>query len=147
MVIRIVSRMSTRDSITTVMTTDPTTIDRSQPISQAYRILMDAPFHHLLVVDGDEPAGIIATSDILRLVYDVDASGDKALRSFLDHQFTIDDAMSVDLKTLPTSASVTDAAELLSDGSFHSVVIMDDDGSIAGIVTTTDLARYVRDHL
>ena len=135
------------DPITSIMTTEPTTIDRSEPISRAYKLLRDAPFHHLLVVDGDEPVGMVATTDILRLVYDVDASDDKALRSFLDHQFTIDDAMTVELKTLPLTAEVRDAAALLSDGSFHSVVVVDDDGGIAGIVTTTDLARYVRDRL
>ena len=135
------------DPITSIMTSEPTTIDRSEPISQAYKLLRDAPFHHLLVVDGDEPVGIVATTDILRLVYDVDASDDKALRSYLDHQFTIDDAMTIELKTLPLTADIRDAAALLSDGSFHSVVVLDDEGGIAGIVTTTDLARYVRDHL
>jgi len=40
---------------------------------------------------------------------------------------------------------VRDAAAQFSDGSFHSVVVLDDGGAVIGIVTTTDLARYVRD--
>ena len=130
-----------------IMTTDPSTIDREQPISDAYRLLSDAPFHHLVVVDGDKPIGVLATSDILRLVYDIDGHDDTALRTYIDHQFTIDDAMSVDLRTLPLTATVRDAAAMLSDGSFHSVVVLADDGSVAGITTTTDLARYLRDAL
>ena len=130
-----------------IMTPEPSTIERSEPLSAAYRLLQRAPFHHLVVVEGDQPVGIIATSDILRLVYDVDGTDDRSLRTYIDHQFTIDDGMSVDLQTLTTDATVRDAAALLSDGSFHSVVVLDIDGTVAGIVTTTDLARYLRDML
>ncbi len=128
--------------IAEVMTTEPVTIDRSEPISEAYRLLRDAPFHHLPVVEGDDPVGMVATSDILRLVYDVDGVDDRALRSYIDHQFTMDDAMSVDLRTLGTDATVRDAAAALADGSIHSVLVMDQ-GRIIGIVTTTDLARWL----
>ncbi len=137
--------MSRQQSIATIMTADPSTIERSEPLSEAYRLLQRAPFHHLVVVEGDEPVGIVATSDILRLVYDIDGTDDRALRTYIDHQFTIDDAMSVDLRTLGPDATVRDAAALLSDGSFHSVVVLDVDGTLAGIVTTTDLARYLCD--
>jgi CBS domain-containing protein len=136
--------MTSADAISTIMTSDPTTIERSRPISEAYHILLDAPFHHLVVMDGDEPVGLLATSDILRLVYDVDGSDDRALKTYIDHQFTIDDAMTENVRTLDLDASVRDAAKELSDGSFHSVVVMDGT-RLAGIVTTTDLARYVRD--
>ena len=137
--------MSKSESIISIMTPDPATIERSEPISEAYRLLSRASFHHLIVTEDDSPVGILSTTDILRLVYDIDGLGEQELRTFIDHQFSIDDAMSVDLQTLQTDASVRDAAALLSDGSFHSVVVLDVDGALAGIVTTTDLARYIRD--
>ena len=136
--------MTSADAITAIMTTDPTTIDRTQPISEAYQLLRDAPFHHLVVVDGDEPVGMLATTDILRLVYDIDGSDDSALRTYIDHQFTIDDAMTEDVRAVTIDATIRDAAGALSDGSIHSVVVMDGE-RLAGIVTTTDLARFVRD--
>ncbi len=137
--------MTTRDSITSIMTPDPATIERSEPISAAYAMLDRSSFHHLIVTEDDAPVGMISTTDILRLVYDVDGVGERELRTFIDHQFTIDDAMSADLQTLGTDASVRDAAGKLADGSFHAVVVLAADGSLAGIVTTTDLARYLRD--
>ena len=136
----------TSQPIATIMTDDPTTIERSEPISEAYRLLQRAPFHHLVVVEGDEVVGVLATSDILRLVYDVDGSDDRALRTYIDHQFSIDDAMTTEVRSLALDATIHDAATLLSDGSFHSIVVLDDDKSLTGIVTTTDLARYVRDN-
>jgi len=131
--------------ITEIMTTDPDTIERSSPISEAYDILQRAPFHHLIVVEGDDPVGMVASSDVLRLVYDADGTNETRLRSFLDHQFSIDDAMTEDLRTLPATATVQDAAGAMADGQTHSVVVLDD-GKLAGIVTTTDIVRYVRDN-
>ncbi len=130
-------------TVAAIMTADPTTIDRSAPLSEAYQLLQDASFHHVIVTDNDEPIGMLSTSDILRLVYDVDGTSDKALRTYMDHQFTIEDAMTTGLRTVSIGATVRDAAKLLSDGTFHSVVVLDKAKNLAGIVTTTDLARYI----
>jgi len=132
-----------RIPITSVMSTDPSTIQRGQPISEAYGILKNSSFHHLPVLDGDTPVGVLSSTDILRLVYDVDGADDRALQVFLDHQFTIDDAMTAELSTLPDSAMVKDAAELLQDGAIHSVIVLEQNGRLGGIVTTTDLVRLL----
>ena len=134
-----------KQPISTVMTTDVVSIDLDQPLSEAYHALKGAPYHHIPVLDGDRPVGMISSTDVLRLVYDVEGSSDKMLTSMLDHQFTIEDAMTPELVTLPESATVHDAAELLADGRRHSVLIIDTVGLLVGIVTTTDLVRYLRD--
>ena len=129
------------------MTAEPTTIERSQPISEAYHILRHAKFHHLIVMEGDDVVGMLATTDILRLAYDADGSTERGLATYLDHQFTIDDAMTEHLQTLPVTATAHDDAELFAEGGFHSVVVLEANGHLAGIVTTTDLARFVVDLL
>ncbi len=53
--------------------------------------------------------------------------------------------MSSDIRSLPQTATVHDAAALLSDGEAHSVIVVDDRGELVGIVTTTDLVRHLRD--
>ena len=63
----------------------------------------------------------------------------------LDHQFNLEDVMTTELVTLPDSATVHDAAEVLGRGGLHSVMVIDITGELAGIVTTTDLVRYLRD--
>lgn len=126
------------------MTAEPRTIERTDPISDAYRVLESAPFHHLVVVEGDEPIGMLSTADILRLVYDADGTDERRLRTYLDHQFTIDDAMTKELRTLSSEATIRDAAVAMENGDIHSVVVVDD-GSLTGIVTTTDLVRFIRD--
>ena len=133
------------EPVSAVMTTAIVTIDRDQRVSEAYHALQGASYHHIPVLENDRPVGMLSSADLLRLVYDVDGSSDTMLTSMLDHQFTIDDAMSHDLVTLTESATVHDAAEVLSDSRRHSVLVLGVDGSLVGIVTTTDLVRFLRD--
>ncbi len=137
------SRGMKRTPITKVMSADLTTIQRGQRISEAYQIFKHAPFHHLPVLDGGSPVGVLSSTDILRLAYDVDGTDDRTLAAFLDHQFTIEDAMTPDPPSLPHTATVKEAAELLSDGAIHSLIVLDQSGGVAGIVTTTDLAQFL----
>jgi signal-transduction protein with cAMP-binding, CBS, and nucleotidyltransferase domain len=132
-----------RTPITKVMSAPLTTIQRGQRISEAYEIFKNAPFHHLPVLDGDAPVGVLSSTDILRLAYDVDGTDDRTLEIFLDYQFTIEDAMTSDPLSLPDTATVKEAAELLSDGAVHSVIVLEQNGGIAGIVTTTDLVQFL----
>jgi predicted transcriptional regulator len=49
-----------RTPITKVMSAHLTTIQRGQRISEAYEIFKNAPFHHLPVLDGDAPVGVLS---------------------------------------------------------------------------------------
>lgn len=129
--------------IVEVMTADPVTVERSDPVSDAYTLLNKARFHHLPVLEGDLPVGLISSTDILDLVYDAKGAAEKNLMVFLDHQFNIDDAMSTDLVTLPETSTVREAAEVIAEGKVHSVLVIGANGMLEGIVTTSDLIRYL----
>mgnify|MGYP003410241545 CR=1 FL=1 len=103
-------------SISEVMTTEVITADRSQALSEVYDLFESRNIHHLPVMDGQKPVGMVSASDVLRLVYDIEDPTDRMMRSMLDHQFNIDDAMTADLDTLTVDATVRDAADRLSLG-------------------------------
>ena len=134
-----------KNSITKVMSEEVISVQRGQALSDVWDILRENKIHHVPIVDGAKPVGMVSASDILKLVYDVDGTDDRMLRTMLDHQFTIEDAMSTSLITATIEATVQDAADLMSDGAIHSVVVLDAEGQMVGIVTTTDIMRYVRD--
>ena len=62
----------------------------------------------------------------------------------LDHTHTLESIMKADPVTIGSDRPIREAAELLSEVSFHSLPVVDD-GKLAGIVTTQDLIRYLRD--
>lgn len=132
--------------ITEVMTTEVLTVDTSQALSEVYDLFQARSIHHLPVVDGSKPVGMVSAGDVLRLVYDIEDPSDRMMRAMLDHQFNIEDAMTTELELLDADATVHDAADRLADGDYHSVLVVDAMGDLAGIVTSTDLIRYLRDH-
>lgn len=129
-------------AVTEIMTPDPTTVDRNDPLSAALGALDSAPYHHLVVTDAGKPVGMLSTTDVLRLLHEMDQEVDGSFREHVDRLFTIEDAMSPELCWVAVSATVKDAAEALGSGKFHSVAVLDGD-RLAGIVTTTDLARHL----
>ena len=137
--------MKRQEPITKVMTTAIASVDLGQPLTEVYHALNAAAFEHVPVLDGDRPVGIISSTDVLRLVYDIDGADDRMLTTMLDHQFNLEDVMSTELVTLPDTATVQDAAEVLAKGGIHSVLVVGPAGSLVGIVTTTDLVRFLRD--
>lgn len=133
--------------ITTVMTTDVTTVHTGQPLSAVATILRTNDFRHIPVVDGGRPVGVISATDMFKLLYDYDGTDPRMASAILDHEHTIEGTMTTSLATLPESATVHDAAEMLSSGEFSSVLIIDDKGDLAGLATTIDLIRFLRDQL
>jgi CBS domain-containing protein len=131
--------------ITEIMTDDPTTIDVRDPLSDALRALDSAPYHHLVVTENEMPVGMVSSTDIFRLLHELDTEGDGSFSDLIDELYTIEDAMSTNLRSVPVTGTVKDAAIALSDGSFHSVAVVNG-GLLVGIVTTTDLARYLAAH-
>ena len=139
--------MKHKPHLSDVMTRDPQTVHLGQPLSDAYAVLQNHPFHHLPVVDGDTPVGMISSTDILKLVYDVESNDDRMLRTMLDHQFTLEDAMTTELVTVRNAESVRKVANHMASGDVHSVVVVNDEGGLEGIVTSSDLIRQLAELL
>ena len=55
--------------------------------------------------------------------------------------FSIDAVMSTELKTLPPSASLADARELMQEHRIHHLPIVGDNNKLVGLLTLTDVLR------
>lgn len=139
--------MKHKPQLADVMTSEPETVHLGQPLSDVYILLQNRSFHHVPVVDGAVPVGLISATDILELVYDVDGQDERMVRTLLDHQFTLEDAMSVDLVTVQRNEPLRKVVDHMASGTVHSVIVVNDDGELDGIVTSTDLIRQLRDLL
>lgn len=135
--------MTNKPQLSDVMTPNPVTVQLGQPLSEVYNLFQTQSFHHVPIIDGDDPVGMISATDILKLVYDAGTTEDTMLRTMLDYQFTLEDAMSTSLLTVEVGAPVKEVADYLSTGSVHSVLVLDVDGTLAGIVTSSDLIRQL----
>ncbi len=137
--------MKRNEPLATVMTKEPTTVNVTNKLSEVRKMLSEQGIHHVPVVSGSKLVGLISATDMVRLSFSAYGADARAVDAMLDHEFQIEKVMSKELTTLKTSQKVRDAAAVLSSGSFHSVPVVDDENNLVGIVTSTDLIRYLSD--
>lgn len=135
--------MKKNESVKKVMTANPETVHLGMKLSLVREIMENAPFHHLPVVDGDKLVGMLSSTDVLALGIMAGQNVDtRQLDAMLDHTLTIEDVMTKKLVTLSGGQTVRDAAEILAERSFHSLPVVEN-GKLVGIVTSSDLIRYL----
>jgi len=137
--------MKKNEKLRKILTKDVVTTHTGEKVSDVRKLFASQGFHHVPVVSGKKLVGLLSASDILGISVEGVGSDDRSMDAYLDHQFSIEGLMQTDLKTLPMDATIADAAEILSDGRFHAVPIVDKEDHLEGLVTSTDLIRYLRD--
>jgi CBS-domain-containing membrane protein len=134
--------MPHRTHISEIMTREIITIDVRARMSEVREILTTQKFHHLPVVDGEQLVGIVSTNDLIRVTKSLPTPHDR-LDDVLDQTTSIKETMQTDLLTMRTDASVERAIDLLAGGEMHSILIIDRDEVLVGIVTNIDLLNYL----
>lgn len=137
--------MRKNESIRSVMTVEPISVESGEKVSKVRRLLAEHPIHHVPVTAAGKLVGIVSSTDMMKLSLDAWGSDAGAGDEMLDSHFELEKIMQASPRFLRESDSVRDAAAALSDGSFHSVPIVDDDNALVGIVTSTDLIGYLLD--
>jgi CBS domain-containing protein len=126
-----------------IMTADVLAVHDSENLSAVARIFRENPIHHVPVLKGKKPVGIISTQDIFKLIFDFDSTDTRMLDTLLDHTYNIKDVMTDKLVIFEEESTLKDAAKILSDSSLHSIMIVNAKGDLTGILTTTDLVRFL----
>jgi len=136
--------MKRNERITHIMTEAPVTVQKGQKLSDVQKAMSDGGFHHVPVLDGKKLVGILSSTDLLRVSYEHGADP-RQVGAVLDHTVSIEELMQTELVTLTESESVRDAVGHFAEGKFHSLPVVDGDGGLSGVVTTTDVLRYMQE--
>ena len=118
--------------IVRIMTTDPVTIGSTDSVAEARALFESRNIHHLPVVDDGKLAGIVSSADLLKLFL-VDERADLLANA------RVRQIMEVCPMTLNAKATLREAAEKLQIGSFHALLVIDEERTLVGIVTSGDL--------
>ena len=117
-----------------IMTAVPRTCLPTDSVVQAAKIMVEEDCGIVPVIDSPDRmylAGVITDRDIVvRLV--------AASRCPLEAR--VEDAMSRNVKTLPTTASQREAADLMAQEKIRRVMIVDQNGKLQGVLSQADLA-------
>ena len=135
--------MKHNQPVTKIMSRNLVTVHHGDPVSKVRQLIREHGVHHVPVVSGDQLVGIISHSDILRVSFgDAFNADERAVDATLDHTMTIEQLMAKNVTALTEQSTIREAAELLAQGKFHSLPVVNG-GKLVGLVTSTDLIRYL----
>ena len=137
--------MRKNDPISNIMTTEVCAVQEGQPLSEVRHLMSEEHINHVPVLSGKQLKGLISMTDMMKLNLVISGADDRTIDAIIDQQFNITDLMSGELTTLKEKDTVRQAADVLSEGKFHSVPVINNSGELAGIVTSSDLIRYLSD--
>lgn len=118
-----------------IMTESPVTCMKDTSLQQAAKWMVDGDCGALPVVDSEnKPVGVITDRDITcRTV----ARGRNPL------QMKVADAMTADAATVYRDADIEECRELMEESQVRRMVVLDDDGTVCGMVALADIARHI----
>ncbi len=128
--------------ISEIMTTDVVTLNIKDDLVTAEKLFKKNNIRHIPVVEGKKILGMLSYSDILRISFADVADDEENVDTFVYDMFTIKQVMAKNLFMVPPYATIKEVAQLLSKKEFHALPIVEDN-ELVGIVTTTDLIKYL----
>ncbi len=136
--------MKKREPVSHIMTKDVISVLESDKLDEVVAIFRKKNIRHLPVKKGGKITGMISRSDINRLtfgaLFDNQEGADEAILQML----TIPQVMTANVRTVSSDAPIRDVAEIFSAAEYHSLPVVDNE-ELKGIVTTTDVIKYMLD--
>lgn len=125
-----------------IMSTDLKTLTKNQSLYEAEKLFKKYKIRHLPVVDGDVIVGVLSYSDLLKISYADVADEEEDVESVVYDMFSITQVMAKVPVTVTPDTSIREVIKILAKQTFHSLPVVENDGTLVGIVTTTDLLNY-----
>ena len=135
--------MKKKESVSQIASTALITIQLGQKLSEVRKLMQVNQIHHVPVLQGKKLMGILSAVDLATLSLTSFGSDERANDTILDNQFSVEEVMSKNMVTIKSTAPIREAAEILAEGHFHSLPMVDKEGDLQGLVTSTDLIRYL----
>ena len=132
-------------SVSTIMTSNVVKLNLSDSLTKAESLFKKHNIRHIPVVNGDAIVGMLSYTDLLRISF-VDAAFDdeEVVDSTVYNMFTVQQVMAKNLVKVDSETTIKEVAEILAKKEFHALPVVAND-VLVGIVTTTDLVKYLLD--
>ena len=132
-----------RVPVSTIMTKNIITLNSSDKLDTAERLFKENNIRHIPVVEGDKIKGMLSLTDLLRISFaDGAYEEDSEVETVVYNMFNISQVMAKNLKSITSDTTIKEVAEILAHNEFHALPVVDGE-ALSGIVTTTDLIKYL----
>jgi acetoin utilization protein AcuB len=131
------------ENIEKILHTPPVIAHPTTSLSEIISILKDKGINHLPIVDKDKVVGVISKQDLFKKILSLShtTTGRTYNQIQLDHMQAME-VMTPDPITVLPSDSIRYAEELLLQGEFHCLPVVDNNNKPLGMVTPYDILKY-----
>ena len=112
------------------------TVSRGDTVYEAIKKMNAVRVGALVVIEDGSPVGMISERDYLNKVI---------LRGFSSKEIKVNDIMTSDIVTVTSDVSAGDCMELMTQGRFRHIPVVDPANKMLGIVSIGDLVKTVLD--
>tara|TARA_R110002049_G_scaffold2019_1_gene14704 strand:- start:11443 stop:11859 length:417 start_codon:yes stop_codon:yes gene_type:complete len=133
--------MKQRTPVSVIMTKNIIALTRADDLQRAEMLFNRHKIKHIPVVSGETVIGMLSFSDLLKISYADVSEDEHNIDAVIYNMFTIEQVMVKDVVTISSETTIKEAAEILAEREFHALPVVDE-GTLIGIVTTTDLLNY-----
>jgi len=119
------------------MTRNVVIIEHSKTARDAAVLLTEKDISFLVVVENEKPIGIVTERDLVRKVWAIDKK---------TSDIPLSDIMSYKFRSVTPTTSIEDAVQKMLNNNIRRLVVLEDN-NLAGVITETDLASYLRSKL
>ncbi|MDP9386829.1 MAG: CBS domain-containing protein [Actinomycetota bacterium] len=105
------------------------TVEEGDSLSDTAVWMMERGVGSAVVVTNGKPTGIVTDRDALRVI----------ARGVDPNSVTVGDCILKRLRTVPMTLDVLEAARLMREKGFRHLVVVDDEGKLAGVFSMRDL--------
>ncbi|MCV9386956.1 CBS domain-containing protein [Reichenbachiella ulvae] len=125
------------------MSKDLITVDLTDPIQEVMNVFEQIRIKHVPVMANGTLVGIISQSDVSRLSFGSKLMDDQTeTDTSILEMISVNQVMKPNPVTIGVTHSIKEAAEIFTRSTFHALPVTENN-ELVGIVTTTDLIKYM----
>lgn len=124
------------------MTKNVATVQVSDDLHDVIDLVKKNHIRHVPVLEGHDVVGIISSTDINRLTFSSLFENQEGADEAILEMLSISQVMTQKPRTVDAALSIRDVAEILASEEYHALPVVEN-GQLAGIVTTTDVIKYM----
>ena len=133
-----------RIPVSSIMTTQLVVLNTTDSLEKAEHLFKKHRIRHIPVIESEQRiVGMLSLTDLLRISFADGAYEDEEeIETVVYGMFSLPQVMAKNIKTVAPDTTIKEVAELLAKEEFHALPVVEE-GNLVGIVTTTDLIKYL----
>ena len=136
--------MKNKESVSEIMTKNVITVGKEAKLPEVDILFKKNKIRHAPVVENGKIVGMLSLTDLSRISFADNYDDDYTIDDSIYSMLTVAQIMASNPAHVSSNTRIKEVASLLAEQEFHALPVVDND-QLVGIVTTTDLLKYLVD--